>query len=59
MINPDAHSRTADRIEVLEHDLVFLARALIRALNHAELEETAAQTQKLVDFYERKDQWPQ
>ncbi len=44
-----------ERIEVLEHDLAFLGRALIRALNHAELETTARQVQKMVDFYEHKE----
>ena len=53
-----AHIDMAERIETLEHDLAFLARALIRALNHAELETSAVQIQKLVDFYERKDRWP-
>ena len=47
-----------ERIELLEHDLAFLARALIKALNHAELERTATQVQKMVDFYEHKELWP-
>ncbi len=56
-----------ERIEVLEHDLAFLGRALIRALEQIDFETTADQVQKMVDFYERKemvdlyerkDQWP-
>ncbi len=44
-----------ERIEVLEHDLAFLGRALVKALDHAELETTARQVQKMVDFYEHKE----
>ena len=44
---------------MLEHDVAFLARALIKALNHAELERSAIQVQKMVDFYEHKEQWPE
>ena len=40
------------KVEVLEHDIAFLGRAIIRALKHIEYEETALQVQKMVDFHE-------
>jgi len=40
------------RVEVLEHDVAFLGRAIIRALKQVEYDETATQVQKMVDFYE-------
>ncbi len=43
------------RIDILEHDLAFLGRALIRALEQIDFETTADQVQKMVDFYERKE----
>ncbi len=47
-------SEQAERIEVLEHDVAFLGRALVKVLEVIEYYETGRSVQKMVDFYEAK-----
>ena len=44
---------TAQQVEVLQHDIAFLARALVKTMEVAGMEE-ASQVQALVDFYEER-----
>ncbi len=49
------HLRIRDeKIEVLEHDIAFLGRALVKVLEVIEYYETGRSVQKMVDFYEAK-----
>ena len=52
-------TETLERIAVLEQQLVFLARVIVRILNEVNYPETAHEVKKLIDFYEWEGQWGQ